>query len=86
MQMWLCSCAWSRCTACYLCGKAGWSGIAANNRYAVILGELHCYIGENLTIAVAIRVQADCIVTSDKRLAAHAPVLCLSLARAIEVL
>lgn len=53
---------------------------------AAVLRSVHSDFEDNLVVAAAMRAQADYLVTSDKALLAHAPVTCISLDQAHDIL
>ena len=52
---------------------------------AAIMRTAHPDFEDNLVVAAALRAQADYLVTSDKSLARHAPIECLSLDEALAI-
>lgn len=53
---------------------------------ATILRDAHYDYEDNLIVAAAKRVKADCIVTSDEQMLKHQPYKCITLQKAIELI
>lgn len=50
----------------------------AEGREALLLQNVHGDFEDNLVVAAALHMGADCLVTSDGRLMKHAPIACLT--------